>query len=1410
MTDDAAQSTLCRLLLLPWWISVFDKNKFNELAIQHRSLIELLSIIYVPVAATPLVQCINKAEILNPENDLAWTTRSVKLCMNDLHEMGLVNIHNNLFSCADDTVDEITFNAIDEDRFRHLSETVQSVFPAKKAFSGKRIWTSWESAIADVRICLYQGDYLSIKPMLDDIQSQFQYLREGSTYPFPDIFGPQISQRHLNYLPDEVITLSIAPFYLAYATLELDNIDELWAEMQRRQESITDENQRNILNTLIAEQSLVRSETEFFPNKPDNNYYSSLWNNAKSFQQLTHKKPDDALETYETGLRLLRKATKKPHDAYFADTFEVFHFLHLLATNQPDAINKTIRAHTALHEQFVSYYLLVAYADLISGGNENELKDEIELLPYETDAFIALMILLIAYWSGIKVEDNWLVTAKNMQKKARNNGYAWFASEFSTALGLLLNNTDVDKTDYQKYGEKTHKQYGTTTLFQLVNPQHGWERSLNALSVFAETTKPKEKTTDRIIWVIDENADLGWNIAPKLQKQTKSGGWSKGRSISVKQMYAEQLTSDLLSTEDMKVCEAIRSLKTYHFYSNEFSIPLESLWSSLTKHPRVFWDKSRSTPVDILQGEVELLVTEEGSEIRVSLYPDIHHHGTLQSQVAIVKETPTRLRFYNITEQHEQLLNILGNGLLVPLDEEEKLRSTLLSLAPMLNIQSDISGVDNATEVEPNNTLHVHLLPYADGLRMSMRVQPFATDDTPMYPPGEGRQKILIEIDGKKVKTKRDLDTEKTFAEHLVDNINVFADWDNFADEFILESPEEALEGLSGLHELGDAIVLEWPEGEVMRINASLSPHNMRININEKGKWFELDGEVQVSDNLIISLGQLLEMSRNSKGRFLKMGEGQYLSLTNNLRKKLHALESYSEQIDGKTHIDGLASLALEDFLDEVDLLEGDGKWQEHVQRLKNIQDEAHILPTNLDADLRDYQVEGFNWISRLAKWGVGACLADDMGLGKTIQSLAFILTQAHKGPCLVIAPVSVCNNWHSETEKFASSLNPIFYRGKDRIALLESLKPHDVLICSYGLLPQDADQLTAIHWNMVILDEAQAIKNIGTKRTQAAWGLNADFRLITTGTPIENHLGELWSLFRFLNPGLLGTQEHFMRQYMSPIERYKDQNASYSLRRIIQPFILRRTKSQVLKELPPRTEITYSVPLSTEERALYEAVRQKAMAKFEKKEQNPNAKGADHIEILAEITRLRLASCHPKLIMPNTPLPGSKLQAFGVILEELLDNNHKALVFSQFVKHLAILREYLDEKGIKYQYLDGSTPQTRRKKAVDDFQDGSGDVFLISLKAGGSGLNLTEADYVIHMDPWWNPAVEDQASDRAHRIGQQRPVTIYRLVAENTIEEKIVNLHRHKRDLADNLLQGSEVSGKMSTTEMLQLIRGN
>jgi SNF2 family DNA or RNA helicase len=437
------------------------------------------------------------------------------------------------------------------------------------------------------------------------------------------------------------------------------------------------------------------------------------------------------------------------------------------------------------------------------------------------------------------------------------------------------------------------------------------------------------------------------------------------------------------------------------------------------------------------------------------------------------------------------------------------------------------------------------------------------------------------------------------------------------------------------------------------------------------------------------------------------------------------------------------------------------------------------------------------------------------MGLGKTLQSLAVILTRAAGGATLVIAPTSVCMNWLSEADKFAPTLKPIQFGNGDRQKVLDGLQAFDLVVCSYGLLQQEdvAEMLAKITWQTIVLDEAQSIKNFATKRSQAAMNLQAGFKIIATGTPIENHLGELWNLFRFINPGLLGSLDDFNTRFANAIERSGDapadklrqQNARTQLKKLIQPFILRRLKRDVLTELPSRTEIVLQVELSPAELAFYEALRQQAIAKLLDNENAPP--GQKHLQVLAEIMKLRRACCNPQLVTTDISIPSAKLQLFGEVLTELLENGHKALVFSQFVDHLSLIRQYLESQNIPYQYLDGSTPARDRQNRVKAFQSGEGDVFLISLKAGGTGLNLTAADYVIHMDPWWNPAVEDQASDRTHRIGQTRPVTIYRLVAQHTIEEKIVDLHKHKRDLADSLLEGSDMSGKVSTTELLRLI---
>ena len=444
----------------------------------------------------------------------------------------------------------------------------------------------------------------------------------------------------------------------------------------------------------------------------------------------------------------------------------------------------------------------------------------------------------------------------------------------------------------------------------------------------------------------------------------------------------------------------------------------------------------------------------------------------------------------------------------------------------------------------------------------------------------------------------------------------------------------------------------------------------------------------------------------------------------------------------------------------------------------------------------------------RLASAGLGGCLADDMGLGKTLQALALLLARAQGGPALVIAPTSVCGNWLAEAARFAPSLNFRLYGEGDREGLLAAAGPLDVVVASYTLVQQAAERFAAHPWHTLVADEAQAIKNAAAKRSQAVFDLAADFRLALSGTPVENRLAELWSIMRFANPGLLASAARFNERFATPIERNRDRDRQHLLRRIVAPFVLRRTKAQVLPELPPRTELVITVAPEEDEAAHYEALRRQAVTESTRALAMASAAQA-RMNVLAQITRLRRAACDPRLTSPELGITGAKCQVFAELAAELAANGHKALVFSQFVDFLALLRAPLDAAGIRYQYLDGATPAAERTRRVAAFQAGEGDLFLISLKAGGVGLNLTAADYVVIADPWWNPAAEDQAMGRAHRIGQTRPVTVYRLVTRDTIESRIVELHHDKRALAESILAEGEATALPSAEELIALIRG-
>ncbi len=427
------------------------------------------------------------------------------------------------------------------------------------------------------------------------------------------------------------------------------------------------------------------------------------------------------------------------------------------------------------------------------------------------------------------------------------------------------------------------------------------------------------------------------------------------------------------------------------------------------------------------------------------------------------------------------------------------------------------------------------------------------------------------------------------------------------------------------------------------------------------------------------------------------------------------------------------------------------------------------------------------------------------MGLGKTLQAITLMLAKAAEGPSLVVAPTSVCSNWLNEINRFAPSLNCEVFGGGKRSESFKRLGPGHVLVVSYGLLQSEQREFRKVKWRIAVLDEAQAIKNSHAKRSQAARGIDADFRIVTTGTPVENNLAELWSIFDFIIPGLLGSYENFRRRFEVLIDNDNNQEASRHLKSIVSPFLLRRCKDQVLNELPPKSDIDYPIEMSAQEAEFYDKLRRRILADLETHQEND---GQKHIRVLTGITKLRLAVDHPSLVEGGDGIPGAKLEAFLELLKGVLENGHKVLVFSQFVRFLGVVREALNANHIDYLYLDGAMSARERKTAVDGFQSGAVPVFLISLKAGGLGLNLTQADYVIHLDSWWNPAVENQASDRAYRLGQDKPVTIYHLQTRNTIEDRIKMLHQRKRDLADKLLSDSDTIETVPLEELLKLLR--
>ena len=669
-------------------------------------------------------------------------------------------------------------------------------------------------------------------------------------------------------------------------------------------------------------------------------------------------------------------------------------------------------------------------------------------------------------------------------------------------------------------------------------------------------------------------------------------------------------------------------------------------------------------------------------------------------------------------------------------------------------------------------------------------------------------------VDGKSVQMRRELGAEIESCLRIADRLGVDA---NQADGWN-GSIQDWEQGLSLIERLQDAmneveVLWEKTSEKPITVLGHLSSKNVKVDITSKRDWFGISGTCDFGKQSM-PLDQLLEnlptgsSATDLQGDYIRVADGQWAKISQDLKKRLLRLRDATHSDRKKLTFDATAAHEIRDLMSGDIEVKATKNWHECLARLSRAEQLDPQLPEGLCADLRDYQLDGYKWLRRLAEWGVGGILADDMGLGKTLQTLAVLLDRRDQGPALVIAPTSVGFNWVREAQRFTPELKTHLYRETERADFLTEVGPGDLVVCSYGLALRDEAALGKIEWGTLVMDEAQAVKNSRSKTAQAIAGFNAKWSVALTGTPMENHLGELWSLFHLVSPGVFGGWDNFRKRFALPIEKHADDDARRSLAARLQPFVLRRSKSQVLTELPPRTEMNLYVELSKEERAQYDRVRMSALGEVDQIAALPSVQD-QRFKLLALLTRLRQFACHPGIVNKEWTGSSAKLDQLCESIQELKEEGHRALVFSQFTQHLAVIREAFDRLNVSYQYLDGSTPAATRQQRVDAFQNGEGDCFLISLKAGGTGLNLTGADYVIHMDPWWNPAVEDQATDRAHRMGQQRPVMVYRIIARGTIEEEILSLHESKRDLVAGVLEGTSAAGAMSTSELISMLRG-
>ncbi len=1059
--------------------------------------------------------------------------------------------------------------------------------------------------------------------------------------------------------------------------------------------------------------------------------------------------------------------------------------------------NKTSEEKNIFDDPLACYYLMICYAKL---DNETVKARATQFLRKDiADSLFQRMANIVAQYIVLNEPTDALRLKIENMRFLNTPLFNYFSNLFVDFFHL----NDIQKVSADIGLELLKNE---KLLFSL-SVKEQWEKVLDELLLENDKKEQTNSLTERVIYIIKEKKGYS-RVEFFSQKRLKSDSWSAPLKISLKSFLS--CKCNCMDDSDLQIAShlnKILSLADYDNY-NETHL-LQNFLPFLIDTQKVFVETKKGLlPVSVRKGKAFLNIKHKNNGIYLSTNLEFDEDGQIGNP-AIVKEGVTSYSVVEITPFEQTVFTSLKNFEVMPLEAEEKLKLFIKKVAGKVEIHSDmISGGSTLEKTEGDTTVFLRIRPSKNAFVGECFVQPLKGGSL-QVPPALGKKEVFDEKDGIRYHILRDLKAEKTNLDTLNDYLFAQRGFNLEYDKNLL-SAEDLLCLIDFVADKKQYAVL-WPEGK--KINLIKTEKHSDFTLKAKQKWFEVEGQWEIDKTYNISFATLLQLAdENLVGdRFLQLGENDYIALSKSLIRQLQQMR-YMVQVEKKKAVVPKMEIRLisdillqtEQFQTEQ-ILKTDDAVKVLLQKLDEADQLSVAVPKGLKTTLRDYQREGFEWMSRLAYWGAGACLADDMGLGKTVEAITFLLSKAENGPSLVVAPASVLYNWKSEVSRFAPMLNALILNESDqREELINSTKQYDVLITTYSLLVREEKLLTDKDWNIVCLDEAHTIKNQHARMSQVAMKLKSQYRLALTGTPLQNNLSELWTLFEFLNPGLLGSHERFMRDFVVPIETAHDKNRQSLLKRLVQPFLLRRTKAEVASSLPEKTEITRHIQLSDKECLFYENLRQQALQQVEK------AKKVD-MNILASLTKLRQAACSVQLLENNEDTTSSKLDDFSQLVVQIIEGGNQLLVFSQFTSFLKMAEKAVEDMfpDISF-YLDGATSLQKREQMVSDFNHAKKQVFFISLRAGGLGLNLTAANYVIHLDPWWNPAVEQQATDRAYRIGQHQNVTVYHFISSDTIEEKILQLHKSKKDIADAILQGQNTAHSLTLEELKMLLQKN